>query len=139
MIQALLSRFFITKYTISHYIENLEISRGFICIKKGTALAVRQFLFPLRFLFFNFVVTVCLLCNLTYLNIVSSFFLLLIFFRLISKVVFCFSTIRWLEWEPVKKLRNILNVQENAPAGQTLFLVACLPIRCLRVMILPNR
>ena len=41
--------------------------------------------------------------------------------------------------EPVKKLRNILNVQENVPAGQTLFLVACLPIRCLRVMILPNR
>ena len=29
--------------------------------------------------------------------------------------------------------------QEYVPAGQTLFLVVCLPIRCLRVMILPNR
>ena len=38
-----------------------------------------------------------------------------------------------------QEAQEILNVQENVPAGQTLFLVVCLPIRCLRVMILPNR
>ena len=52
-----------------------------------------------------------------------------------SKVVFCFSTIRWPELVQGKNPRNISNVPENVHAGQTLFLAVCLPIRCLRATI----
>lgn len=55
------------------------------------------------------------------------------FFRLILKVVSCFSMTRLLESAQDKNRKSISNVPENVRAGRIRFLEVCLPIRCLRV------